>query len=327
MKKVLECVIYFVVVVFVGLFSWYFIGSYYEVLDLNYELREEAILLGIMEESGDIDLSSVYLKKSELEDQLIEKYGTIVFSEIDLFIRELRTSNDLVSGEILDINKRIGTLNEKVAQLNLQYEVLKNKREKMSKQIYLIDNVFTFDQYPNYPTGCESVALSILLEYYGVDVTVDDLIQKLPKGDLPYYKDNILYGGNPYLEFIGDPYSKESFGTFDVPIYKVAIQYKSGMINGTGNDLDTVLDIVSQGRPVLVWTSMYLALPYISKSWIYPVTNEVIHWPANEHAVVIVGFSEDYVVISDPIGGEIKYQDRGVFEERYNYYGRRNLYY
>ena len=77
----------------------------------------------------------------------------------------------------------------------------------------------------------------------------------------------------------------------------------------------------------MVWTSMYLAVPYISQSWIYEPTGETIYWKANEHAVVIIGYTEDKVIISDPIDGKAKYQSKSIFKERYNYYGKKALYY
>ena len=103
--------------------------------------------------------------------------------------------------------------------------------------------------------------------------------------------------------------------------------YKGGIINSTGESLDNLLKIVKQNKPVIVWTSMYLALPYISNSWIYKKTGETISWKANEHAVVLIGYTDKSVIISDPIGGTIKYQDKNTFENRYNYYGKRSLHY
>lgn len=72
---------------------------------------------------------------------------------------------------------------------------------------------------------------------------------------------------------------------------------------------------------------MYLAAPYISTSWIYEPTGETIYWKANEHAVVVIGYTPDKVIISDPIGGQVKYQSLSIFRERYNYYGKKALYY
>ena len=88
-----------------------------------------------------------------------------------------------------------------------------------------------------------------------------------------------------------------------------------------------VLDLVKNGHPVIVWTSMNLAMPYISNSWVYKPTGEKINWKAQEHAVVIVGYNDNSVIISDPLRGQIRYQTRSTFESRYNYYGRLAVYY
>ena len=103
--------------------------------------------------------------------------------------------------------------------------------------------------------------------------------------------------------------------------------YKEGINVKNGLPFSEVLSIVKSGKPVMVWTSMYLAPPYISKTWIYKPTGETISWKAHEHAVVVVGYNRDSVIISDPLGGQIKYQSKNTFESRYDYYGRRALYY
>ena len=85
--------------------------------------------------------------------------------------------------------------------------------------------------------------------------------------------------------------------------------------------------MVQSGKPVMVWTSMGLSLPYISQSWIYKPTMETIYWKAGEHAVVMVGADNSSVVVADPIGGTLKTYSRSLFEERYNYFGKKALYY
>ena len=167
----------------------------------------------------------------------------------------------------------------------------------------------------------------MLLNYYGVLVTPDDIISSIRKGDMPYTKDGITYGGNPETEFVGNPYSLNSYGVYEKPLAEVANKYKPGITIATGTDFNKILEIVATGKPVLVWTSMYLAAPYISTSWIYEPTGETIYWKANEHAVVVIGYTPDKVIIADPIGGKEKYQSLSIFKERYNYFGKKALYY
>lgn len=121
--------------------------------------------------------------------------------------------------------------------------------------------------------------------------------------------------------------SINSHGVYENPIADVADYYKSGINRRNNFEFNDVLKIISENRPVIVWTSMYLATPYISKTWTYKPTGELISWKANEHAVVVIGYNNNSIIISDPIGGQIKYQNRITFEQRYNYYGKKALYY
>lgn len=69
------------------------------------------------------------------------------------------------------------------------------------KQIssYKISNIPTIKQYPSYPTGCEGIALLILLKYYKVDISAQSIMNALPKGEKPYYEGTTLYGGESKL--------------------------------------------------------------------------------------------------------------------------------
>ena len=193
---------------------------------------------------------------------------------------------------------------------------------------FIIDGVSKINQYTEgYPTGCESAALTILLRYYGLNINMSDVVNRLPKGSLPYTENVIRYGGNPYVEFVGHPNSSSSYGVYEKPIISVAESFKPGIIDGSGMKLDDVLKVVSEGRPVLVWVSMNMAVPYISTSWTYKPTGEKISWMSNEHALVIVGYNQNNVVVSDSLYGSIKYYNRNVFESRYNTYGKRAVYY
>ena len=78
--------------------------------------------------------------------------------------------------------------------------------------------------------------------------------------------------------------------------------------------LDSVLKIVREDRPVIVWVSMNMSLPYVSTSWIYKPTGEKIKWLSNEHALVVIGYNQNQVIVSDSLNGQVRYYDRYVFE-------------
>lgn len=91
--------------------------------------------------------------------------------------------------------------------------------------------------------------------------------------------------------------------------------------------LNEVLQIVKQNRPVIVWNTMDLKVPYISDTWIYKPTGERINWLSSLHAIVIIGYTETNVIVSDSLTGTIRYFDKNIFENRYNAFGKRALYY
>ena len=314
------------------LLSIYF---YYEQKDLNKKimnLHKNFEEDNLIDTRGAINLSSTISKLDEITNSLKEELNTNDLEDIKKEFNKTKNSNDEKQKEIIKLKEELTNINNKVENLQTQYNNISNTYNRLlaikeAGTTYKIENIPLINQYPNYPTGCESVALTILLNYYGINVSPDDVINNLSKGDLPYSEDGILYGGNPELHFIGNPYWDNSYGVYNNPIAEVANIYKSGVISRTNMPFSEVLNLVKENRPVLVWTSMYLAIPFIGNSWIYKPTGEKINWKSNEHAVVLIGYNNSNVIISDPIGGIIRYQSRSTFEDRYNYYGKRAVYY
>jgi uncharacterized protein YvpB len=244
----------------------------------------------------------------------------------------LDTDNKKLSNEIDDLSKQISDLTGKKDNLQEQYDVLNNKLHLIEEEIrksrtVYINNVPLINQYPKYPTGCESVALTILLRYYGVDVSPDDVISLLKKGDQPYYENGILYGANPEIEFVGSPYNANSYGVYNNPIADVANTYKSGVKVESDFPFSSMLYLVKNNHPVIVWTSMYLSVPRVTRTWIYKPTGETIYWKGNLHAAVVIGYDDNNIIIADSLGGQVRYQPKSTFESVYNYYGKRVVYY
>ena len=278
------------------------------------------------------DYNNIVYEYKEEYNVAIEKINTL--SDIEVTKREnvLLVSNKLNDEkEELEISKN--DLNDKKESLNEQKKVLTEQYNKLveeerKKHTYMIKNVKTINQYAiGYPTGCESAALTILLNYYGENVSVKDVVEVLKKGDLPHTENGVRYGGNPYLEFIGHPANPNAYGVYDEPIVDVANHFKPGIINGKGMSLNEILELVRQDKPVVVWNTMNLAVPYINQSWIYKPTGETIKWLTSLHALVVIGYNDSQVIVSDSLNGKVRYFDRKTFESRYNAFGKRALYY
>lgn len=227
---------------------------------------------------------------------------------------------DLLVIDLEDSKKKNNELEARLAYLNNLKEIEKNSTILINKKI-------TYNQFPNYPTGCESVALYILLKYNDIDVQVEDIVKNLKKGDLPYKVENNIYGGNPEIEFIGNPKTKYSYGVYNKPIAEVAAKFKGNVVSKIGLEFNDMLGIVKQGKAVLVWATINMSKPFISTSWIYKPTMEKINWISGEHAMVVIGYNQKQVIVSDPYTGTIRYFDKNIFKSRYDYLGKRAIYY
>lgn len=279
-------------------------------------------------------------EKNNISDDLIKTLETKRDSLINQIEDEFKidfdeNGNDVLENHQEELDEKYNSLLKEKEELTKEQQVLETQynnllnstlEEPNEEEDVLIEGVPTMIQYPDYPTGCESVALTILLNYYGYNITPDDIISKLKLGLLPYMKDDVRYGGNPEIEFIGNPYEKTGYGVYEMPILEVAQKYNSNFVSGTGKSLDELLELVDNGVPSIVWVSIGMRVPYISKSWIYEPTNETIYWKKGEHAVALIGYNSTSVIVSDPDTGNINYYDYDVFNNRYEYFGRRNIF-
>ena len=188
--------------------------------------------------------------------------------------------------------------------------------------------VMEFSQHPDYPTGCESAALYMLLRYYGTNVTMAQIVSVLPKGPAPYESGGVLYGANPEREFVGDPRSSSSYGVFEKPIAQTAATFRPGVKCQTGATMDQIVTLLQQGSPVVAWytTNPTTGITY-RREWIDYQTGETVRWPSGEHAVVICGTDGDMLTYRDPNTGGSVTMLKSEFLKVFNVLGARIVYY
>lgn len=314
-KKIFVTIYFLILLVLVGIH--YYINE-----------RYQKNLQAINEITNNEDYHDALTTLKTTKETLINEFTTILKNQ-ELTMDNINKYENNINNEYQTLKTKNNELTEESKSLTEQVTTLKNQYNKLVKKYtYKITNVKTINQYSKgYPTGCESAALTILLNYHKVNVTMDDVVKRLKKGPKPYYENGVLYGANPYIEFVGKPSDSGSYGTYEQAIMEVANYYKPGIINATGQSLNEILEVVSEGRPVIVWNSMNLAVPYVSRSWIHKASGQKIKWIANEHALVVIGFNKDQIIVSDSLNGSIKYFNRTTFENRYKAYGKRALYY
>ncbi len=181
------------------------------------------------------------------------------------------------------------------------------------------------------PTGCELVSAKMLLEYYGIEATVNDIIEHT-------YVTNTTtingkpYGYSPYTAFIGSPWDESSFGCYPPVIVDMMDQLlpeHKKAVDLTGMELSEIAEIyLPRNMPVMVWATISMLETFPNIGWYLldedgEPTDEWYDWKANEHCLVLVGYDEDSYYFNDPYGGRglVSYS-RELVETRYEEIGK-----
>lgn len=182
------------------------------------------------------------------------------------------------------------------------------------------------------PTGCESVSTVALLQYFGIDITVDEFIESyLPRQGF-YRQDGLLFGPNPHEYFVGNPYSKNSLGCYPKVILKalnsMKIEEHPNMKDltfkeVTGIDLQTLaLEYIQQDIPILLWITIDMKPSHKGMQY-YLEDGTLYTWTAQEHCVVLCGYDEQHYYLMDPLkNGEIVSYAKELVEKRYEELGK-----
>ena len=185
---------------------------------------------------------------------------------------------------------------------------------------YLIDGFNAVLQEPELPTGCEVTSLTADLNFLGFDIDkitlCDDFLPIAFSGECVMDE---AYVGNPRYDGFGcnanvivqtaDRY----FASVDSPCYGVDL---------TGQELREVLYQVTQGRPVLVWSTIDLRISYPEYVWTASNGKELVFdW--YQHCMVVYGFDYDQGIIyaADPLKGNVTYSI-DAFENIYGIMGK-----
>ena len=172
------------------------------------------------------------------------------------------------------------------------------------------------NQNPTLPNGCEITSLAMVLNKLGFEVTKENLSDNyLPKAKIGK--------ANFYKEFVGNPRNADSYGCYAGAIVNAANSYLASQgssykaVDYTGSDFKTLLELVKEGKPVIVWTTCYIDEdPGYTTKWV--VDGEYLVWKANLHCVVLKGYDTEKhtVIVDDPMRSTEEY-DMTLFIKRF----------
>lgn len=182
------------------------------------------------------------------------------------------------------------------------------------------------NQFPLYPTGCEAASCAQLLNYYGYDVSLDEMIDAIPRKNIKK-KNGKRYGPDINKYFVGDPkgeYTSKNpgYGAFSPCVTKAlqkVIDEKEGKhtaVNISGCSFKTLLSHISEGRPAIIWATYNMIVPQTVNSWYISGTGEYFEYPRGTHVMVLTGFSDNSVTVTDPIGGKKTFKIK-TFKKRW----------
>ncbi|MGG1556296.1 C39 family peptidase [Paenibacillus ferrarius] len=176
-------------------------------------------------------------------------------------------------------------------------------------------------QLPELPNGCEAVAATMLLNWAGLPISKEDVAAALPKGELPYTnEDGAVVGGNPRDVFVGDPFDV-GYGIYHAPIAALMQQWLPGRIEDvTGIAFASLLELPAKGRPVMVWATEHMDMPYLDLEWEDP-DGELVEWYQPEHALLLVGSDDEYAYLNDPMTGRQEAYSLDAFEQAWEAMG------
>lgn len=193
----------------------------------------------------------------------------------------------------------------------------------------VILDVALIQQYPHYPTGCESVTAVMALQHSGFSITVDEFIDHhLPTSSSFYQKDDVLYGPDPNSVFVGDPRSENSYGCMSPVIYTALQSYVNGrkeIIDTSGTDLNPLCETyIDNGTPVILWATMDMKKATAGNSW-FLEDGRFYVWTAGEHCLLLIGYNDREYIFNDPrYGAPVAYPKEAV-EINYAALGKQSL--
>ena len=186
-----------------------------------------------------------------------------------------------------------------------------------------IDNVPYLNQISlGYPMGCEAVSGTMLLNFYGYDVTAHQMVGAVPTGSKKYQKDGVWYAADPFEEFVGDPRKKRAdgaYGCFAKPLAEGMSKFAGDRVkNISGCSVEDLFRHVSNGKPVVVWGASKDVVIYEGVEWQCVdsngnLTGKTYQELVREHCMVLIGYTQDSVILHDPSKGANKTQPMSQF--------------
>ncbi len=197
------------------------------------------------------------------------------------------------------------------------------------EKVYVADKLIKVPkicQYPELPTGCESVSATMVLQHYGENVSAEEFVNNWLECRLVYFSvDGNFYGPNPNESFAGNPYTKSSYGCYANAIVKFINSNSNKCIAVAieGRSLDQLCkEYIDNDKPLLIWATIDMTPSKEGTTWYFDDSGEEFTWISGEHCLVLIGYNDESYILNDPTTGETVLYERSLVEQRYTELGQ-----
>lgn len=161
-------------------------------------------------------------------------------------------------------------------RIELAIKMSKNLIQVREKDGNVLMDVPSISQLPELPTGCEITAITMMLQYKGVD-----------KGAVQLANEMARHASDPDLGYVGNPFTKSGWTVHPQGVLELIKTNAGNAQNLTGIALEELENKLAQETPVVAWMTMH---------------------GFTVHAITLIGFDSEYIFYNDPWtgGGNLK---------------------
>ena len=250
----------------------------------------------------------LYMNKQRAVDEGIEATTPVDATIMDATpLNDIATSTDIIEDDAATDTDSQEAFVESTTEEPEQEKALPPKVSLELELIY---------QHPELPTGCESVALTMLLNFYGFNLEKTAIAS-----EYLIYSDNFVEG------YMGNPFTTSGAGIYSPGLTRTANNFldKQGSALNAKNITDStpeeIYRYIADGTPVLIWNTVYFLQNQptgLKVKW----GKKTYEWDSCEHCMVMTGYDleKNIVIVYDPIEGIVE-RDAEGFWERYENLG------
>lgn len=242
------------------------------------------------------------------------KYALIPSLSNDYFTNQKIITDYLIQKENNQINVFNPSLEIKLGSkfpYNLYFNT-KEQYENYRKENANKKEIPLILQNPDYPNGCESASIVMLLNSVGIDITLQEFVENFLEKDNVYEKNGERYGPDPSKVYAGDPASENrGWGAFEpviansvLKVLKTYHKEEKLFLQISEYNKMPLYFLAAQEYPVVIWVTIDYQEADSIYSWFSFDRKYTYTYPKNSHTVVLTGMDEEYYYIQDPLKEE-----------------------